>query len=165
MSCRLTAFLSDPELFMSEMERRTKDQESSKPDILQQVDDLEKRLQKVDAMDTELVSMKLREEITQVVYDRNLALNRAERTFIKDDLGRVQAVQAAHDEAKEATDSLIALHSQIKDKLGSATPAEKRWLLQTLDVQVTANEGEFSVALGVPPQYLDTSFCSTDRGL
>ncbi len=110
--------------------------------------------------------MKLREEITQVVYDRNLALNRAERTHIKGELGRVQAVQAAHDEAKEATASLIALHSQIKDKLGSATPEEKRWLLQTLDVQVTAkHEGEFSVALGVPPQYLDTSFCSTDRGL
>ena len=160
---RLTAFLSNPELFMAEMGRRTTDQESSKTDSNQQMDDLEKRLQKVDAMDTELVAMKLRGETTQVVYDRNLALNRAERTHIKEEIARAQAILATYQETKEATASLIALHSQVKDKLGSATPEEKRWLLQTLDVQVTAGQDEFNIQLGVPPQFLDTPFCTTDR--
>lgn len=86
-------------------------------------------------------------------------------THIKEEVGRLQATIAAHEEAKEATASLITLHSQVKDRLETSTPEERRWLLQTLDVRVTANEGEFSLALGVPPQFLDSTFCSTDRGL
>ena len=162
---RLAAILADPEVFMAEMQQRQADQQAAGPTFPQQLHDLENKLRKVDAMDTELVAMKLRGEINQVVYDRNLALNRAERTHIKEEVGRLQATIAAHEEAKEATASLITLHSQVKDRLETSTPEERRWLLQTLDVRVTANEGEFSLALGVPPQFLDSTFCSTDRGL
>ncbi len=162
---RLAAILADPEVFMAEMQQRQADQQAAGPTFPQQLYDLENKLRKVDAMDTELVAMKLRGEINQVVYDRNLALNRAERTHVKEEVGRLQATIAAHEEAKEATASLITLHSQVKDRLETSTPEERRWLLQTLDVRVTANEGEFSLALGVPPQFLDSTFCSTDRGL
>ena len=147
---------------MAEMTRRSTDQESGKSDILHQVDNLEKRLQKVDAMDTELVAMKLRAEVTQVVYERNLALNRAERTHIQEELGRAQAMLATHQEAKEATATLMALRAQVQDKLKSAAPEDRRWLLQTLDVKVTANSDGFILSMGVPSQFLDTSFCSTD---
>lgn len=37
-------------------------------------------------------------------------------------------------------------------RLQDATPEDRRWVMQMLDVRVTATESGFSVSLGVPTQ-------------
>jgi site-specific DNA recombinase len=84
----IAAFLKDPEIFMAEIEKKQSKNDNGESEIQRQLETLEKRLAKVDSMDTELVSMKLRDEIITEVYERNLALNKAERTHISEEIDR-----------------------------------------------------------------------------
>ena len=148
----VVAFLQDPAVFMAEMERRNDGQTMNKQEIEQCLAGLDRQLTRVDGKDQELIAIKLQYEITEGVFIRSLALIRAERAHINEEIVRQRALLATVEDNQAAVTGLVATRENLLARLEGATPEDRRWVMQILDVRVTATESGFSVSLGVPPQ-------------
>jgi site-specific DNA recombinase len=152
----VAAFLQDPEHFMAEMQRRQDSHVGGKADVQTHLEVLTRKLANVDGMDNEVVAIKVRGLINEEVFERSLALNRAERVHLTEEIDRKKAVLATLQDNQAAVETLVALRQQAAERLGGATPEDRRWLLQMLDTRITADENRFTVSLGVPPQPLES---------
>jgi len=153
---RVLAFLGNPEVFTAEMERRHEGQTMNREGIEQHLAGQDWRNTRLDSMDTELVAMKLRDEIDEEVYKRNQALNRAERVHIAEEIDPQRALLATVEDNQAAVARLVAMREQLVARLESATWEDQRWVMQMLDVRVTATDIGFTVSLRVPAQVAAT---------
>lgn len=153
---QVAAFLQDPEHFMAEMQRRQDSHVGGQAEVQAQLDSLARRLANVDGMDNEVVAIKVRGLINEEVFERSLALKRAERVHLTEEIERQNAVLATLEDNQAAVATLVVLRQQVAERLGSATSEDRRWLLQMLDTRITADENRFTVSLGVPPQQLES---------
>ena len=149
---RVSTFLSNPEVFMTEMERRNEGQTMNKEDIEQRLAALDRRNTRIDSMDTELVAMRLRDEINEEVYKRNQALNRAERVHMAEEIERQRALLATVQDNQTVVLGLVAMREQLVARLESAAPEDQRWVMQMLDTRITVTDNGFTVSLRVPAQ-------------
>jgi len=81
------------------------------------ITDLAKKIQGVDAMETELAGWKLRGLVSSVAFERQGALLRAERTYYEDAMSRQRATLETIRETDQATDGLMALRDRIQARL------------------------------------------------
>jgi hypothetical protein len=102
-------------------------------------------------METELVGLKLREQVSEKEFQCQSALLRAEQTHYRDEIKRQEQHVATLAESTKAIEALETVNKRIIGKLDGATDAEKRWVLETFKLRVTVREGEYEISTGVPP--------------
>ena len=148
----VSAFLQDPAVFMAEMEHRNDGQAMNKQEIEQRLTDLERQLTRTEGKEQELIAVKLQYDISEEAFKRSLALIKAERSHITEEVERQRALLAAVRDNQAAVAGMLAMRENLLARLEGATPEEQRWVMQMLNVRVTATESGYSVSLGVPPQ-------------
>lgn len=149
----VSAFLGDPQTLMAEMNRRRDGQGDSATQVRETVERLQRKIKDVDAMETDLVGMKLRGEASETAFERQSALLRAERTHYIDELERQGEAVKAVEETEAALNSIEQLREQIINKLETATPEDRRWALQALNTRVTHDKNGVEVSIGVPSHF------------
>jgi len=117
----------------------------------------------VDAMETELVGLRLRGQVSDTAFERQSALFRAERTHYADETGRQTQALETMKKAHEALKGLEKLREQIVGRLESATPEDRRWVLETLKTRVTVRKENVEVSIGIASQN-ETEIVSTAPG-
>ena len=145
----VSRFLSDPQTFMAEMERQRGDDESE-THIRQRIEELTTKLRNVDRMETELVGLKLQGQVSDVAFERQGALLRAERTFYQDEIECQQATLDTLQQSIDALDTIVQAREAITDRLAAATVEDRRWVLESLNTKVTTHQGRLDISIGVP---------------
>jgi site-specific DNA recombinase len=152
----VVGLLTDPEVFMAEMQRRYGNVDNTSAQIQESINTLERKLAKLVAMDTDLVNMKLREEIIPEVYERSLALNKAERAHYQEEIERLRRELAAIEQQHTSLEALEKVRDQIADKLTGASPEERQWVLKMLETRVQVGRERVCVSVGLPPVLVDS---------
>jgi site-specific DNA recombinase len=147
---KVCALLSDPVTFTTEMELQRGTGTSDEAHVRGTLETLRKKLNKVASMETELLTTKLRDLVSEEAVQRAGALLKAERTHYTEEMERQQAVLATLQQNKGALESLVALRDRIVTRLESATPEDKRWVLETLSTRITVSKDSLAVSVGVP---------------
>ena len=152
----VVGLLTDPAVFVAEMERRHGGTNNNGNQALQAIKALERKLSKLVALDTELVSMKIREEIIPEVFERSLALNKAERTNYQEDIDRLKGELAAIEQRHAAVEVLEQVRKRIAGKLASTSPEERQRVLMDLETRVQVGQELVSVSVGLPSLLVDS---------
>ena len=95
------------------------------------------------------------------MFKRNLALNKAERAYLTEEIDRQQVALESLNRSQDAVESLVGLQEQIGDRLLSASLEDQRWVLQTLSTRITVNQDGLVVSIGIPAQSMETVADST----
>ena len=128
-------------------------QEGQGAEAERKIADLNRRLADVDRRETELVVLRLRDAVSEVALDRNAALLRVERTHLTEEMERQRETMSALEQGQAAVASLKALREHMRDRLDSATPEDRRTVLET---RVTGGVGGIlEVSIGIPQQVAD----------
>lgn len=144
-------FLQDPRAFMAEVERRRAGR-GSHSELEERIALLRKKINHVDSLETELVGMKLRGQASDVAFERQSALLRAERVHCQDELERHNQTQVAMRETETAFEALATMRDSIIARLDSATLEDRRWMLQCLNTRVEVDGESVQISVGVPSQ-------------
>ncbi len=148
---KVSAFLRDPQLFAAEMERRKSGGGDEDSNIHETLDDLARKLRDVDRRETELVNLKLRGQVSEVPFEWSGALLRADRSYLLDEIQRQKAVLATRKRQEDAADTLTSLRGALVQRLETATPEGRRWVLEQLDTRITVpTTGDLEISVGVP---------------
>lgn len=150
----VAAFLSEPEVFMAEMDRRRGQGTDKTVDVQKVLETTERGLRKVTESETELVLLKVHGDVSEEAFASAGALLKAKRTHLKDELERHQAALATVDESQAALDSLEAIKDRIADRLKAATPEDRRWVLESMSTRVTVKGDCLEISLGVPTSFV-----------
>ncbi len=118
----MVGLLTDPAVFVAEMERRHGKADNNGNRVQESMKALDRKLAKLVALGTELVNMKLREEIIPEVFERSLALNKAERTQYQEEIERIKGELAVIEQQHAALEALEQVRERISDKLASPAP-------------------------------------------
>jgi len=102
----VSPFLSDPQTFLTEMDRQRRDSDSGEATVTSNIAELESKLRNVDKMETELVWMKLRGQASDEAFKQQGALLRAERVYYQDEIGRQKAELQTLTQATEALETV-----------------------------------------------------------
>jgi len=149
-------FLGNPDIFQAEMDRRVHGQEGQGAEAERKIADLNRRLANVDHRETELVALRLRDAVSEVALDCNAALLRVERTHLTEEMERQRETMSTLEQGQAAVTSLKALRKHMCDRLDSATPEDRRTVLETLETRVTVGVGGVQeVSIGTPQQVAD----------
>ena len=148
---KVAEFLSNPAMFLAELDSRRQSSAGLQSDGRDKIAAEERKLEEVTREETELLSQHLRELFPQEALDRNAALLRARRTYHMEEIERQRAVLATAERAQSAVESLEALRARFADRLDSATPEDRRQVLEALDTRITVTEtGGLDISIGVP---------------
>lgn len=148
---RVSAFLSDPEMFLAELESQRESSGDLRSDSKKKIAAAERELAEVTRQESELVNLRLRGVVSLEALDRSAALLRAKRTHYLDEIEREKAALATAEQVQAAVESLAALRDRIADRLDSATPEDRRRVLEVLDTRITVTEtGGLDISIGVP---------------
>ena len=105
----------------------------------------------VDRRETELVGLRLRGVVSDVALDRNAALLKAERSHIQEEIGRQEAQLTALNQSQAGAEAIKLLRERVVGKLNSATPEDRRFILEAVDTRVTVKHDKtLEISLGVP---------------
>ena len=105
----------------------------------------------VTRQESELINLRLQELVSQEALEQSAALLRARRTYHLEEIARQKEVLATSEQAQAAVESLAALRERIADRLDSATPEDRRRVLEALDTRITVTEtGGLDISIGVP---------------
>ena len=103
----------------------------------------ERKLVEVTRQESELVNLRLQELVSQEALEQSAALLRARRTDHQEEIARQEEVLATSEQAQAAVESLAALRARIADRLDSATPEDRRQVLEVLDTRITMTETDY----------------------
>ena len=102
------------------------------------------------------VALRLRDAVSEVALDRNAALLRIERTHLTEEMERQRETMSTLEQGQVAVTSLKALREHMCDRLDSATPEDRRTVLEILETRVTVGVGGIlEVSIGIPQQVAD----------
>jgi len=102
------------------------------------------------------VALRLRDAVSEVALDRNAALLRVERTHLTEEMERQRETMSSLEQGQAAVTSLKALGEHMCDRLDSATPEDRRTVLETPETRVTVGVGGVQeVSIGIPQQVAD----------
>ena len=147
---QVKSFLTDPHTFLAEIERQRGANTGGVSDVGTQLEQLERSLKNVDAMETDLVGLRLRGQVSDTAFERQSALLRAERAHYTEEMERQKEAWAAVQESESALNSLERLRDQILDQLASTTAQDRRWVLDALNTRVTARKEGIEISIGIP---------------
>ena len=98
-----------------------------------------------------MVALRLRGAVSEVALDRNAALLRVERTHLTEELERQRETMSTLEQGQAAVASLKALREHMYHRLDSATPEDRRTVLEALETRVTVGVGGvLAVSIGIP---------------
>jgi len=148
---KVVEFLSEPELFLTELESRRQSSAGEQSEGRNKIAAEERKLAEVIRQESELVNLRLQELVSQEALEQSAALLRARRTYHLEEIARQKEVLATSEQAQAAVESLAALRDRIADRLDSATPEDRRRVLEALDTRITVTEtGGLDISIGVP---------------
>ncbi len=133
-------FLLEPEMFYAEMNRRIDGTHTKEDEVMQRIQSLERRITDVVRRETELVALRLRGLVSDVALDRNASLLKAERSHIQDEIGRQEAELTALRESQAGAEAIKLLRERMVDKLNSASPEDRRFILEAVDTRVIVKQ-------------------------
>jgi hypothetical protein len=136
---------------MAEMNRQRGIHATGNVDIIERIESLERKISQVVGMETELLGLKVRAQVSDEAFQRQAAFLKAERTHYADEMERQQQHLATMEASNQSIDLLETMRDSILSKLTNATPQEKRWVLGTLNTRVTVREEQLDISIGVPP--------------
>ncbi len=144
-------FLSDPELFLAELESRRQSNAGQQSEGIKNIASEERKLAEVTRQESELINLRLQDLVSQEALEQSAALLRARRTYHLEEIARQKEVLATSEQAQAAVESLAALRARIADRLDSATPEDRRRVLEALDTRITLTETKgLDISIGVP---------------
>ena len=97
-------------------------QEGQGAEAERKIADLNRRLADVYRRETELVALRLRDEVSEVALDRNAALLRIERTHLTEEMERQRETMSTLEQGQAAVASLEALREHMCDRLELGHP-------------------------------------------
>ncbi len=148
---KVVGFLSDPALFLAELEDRRQSTAGQKSEGRNKIAAEERKLAEVTRQESELVNLSLQDLVSQEALEQSAALLRARRTYHLEEIERQKAILATSEQAQAAVESLAALRTRIADRLDSATPEDRRRVLEALDTRITLSETKgLDISIGVP---------------
>ena len=143
--------LTDPERVLNELELRRQSHSDAEAHAAEVLAGIEKRLTKVSDMEMELVSMRLNDGVSEEVFERQLALIRAERTWCADEQDRMARQLDDVRQSFATMEQIKDLQERISDKLARATFKDKRFVLEALETRITvAEDGAIRLSFSVP---------------
>ena len=152
----VVGLLTDPAVFVAEMNRRHGKADNNGNRVQESIKVLERKLAKLVALDTELVNMKLREEIIPEVFERSLALNKAERTHYQGEIEGLKGELAVIGQQHAAVEALEQVRERISGKLVSTSQEERQRVLRDLETRIQVGRELLSVSVGLPPVLVDS---------
>ncbi len=148
---KVVEFLSEPELFLAELESRRQSSAGEQSGGRSKIAAEERNLAEVTRQESELINLRLQELVSQEALEQSAALLRARRTYHLEEIARQKEVLATSEQAQAAVESLAALRARIADRLDSATPEDRRSVLEALDTRITLTETKgLDISIGVP---------------
>ena len=148
---KVVEFLSDPAFFLAELENRRQSTAGQKSEGKDKIAAEERKLAEVTRQESELINLRLQELVSQEALEQSAALLRARRTYHLEEIARQKEVLATSEQAQAAVESLAALRARIADRLDSATPEDRRRVLEVLDTRITLTEtGGLDISIGIP---------------
>jgi hypothetical protein len=153
-------FLSNPVVFMAEMERRQIGVNHDREQVGAAINELKAKVDKLIKAEANLAIERYRPDndskLSDEAYHRAGALLRAERVHYEDEIGRQKLVLDTMDTQAKALESLILVRDRMAHKLTDVSVEEKRWVLQNLETHIKAYPDRLEISIGVPNQIADS---------
>ena len=148
---RAVDLLTNPEVILGELDRRREAQAETETSIAESLARAEKRLAANEQAEMELVSLRIRGDVSDSVYERQKSLLKAERTWLGDETERLQRQQARVRQNFVTLEQVQALRDRLGAKLEGADYEAKRFVLEALETQVVvAPDGAMHIRFAVP---------------
>jgi site-specific DNA recombinase len=163
---RATTLLSSPETVLGGLERQRKTQEESEEVVQSALTAVIQRLNKVNSQEMELVSLRLRGDFGDEIYQKQLSLLKAERTWCQDERERLQSQLAAMRKHFLTIEQVQAMCAKFSNKLASATEEDRRSILESLGTNLAVGtDGRIRLTFTLPDfsDYVSSSRVS-DQG-
>ena len=151
--------MTDPEKVIGGWERQKQAQENSEEVLRHAIDAVTKRMKRADSQEMELVSLRVRGDFGDDIYQRQLVLIKAERTWCQDERNRLERQIEGMRQHLLTIEQVKALCAQFQDKLQNATPDNQRWLLERLETSLTVDaDGRIRLSFALPDftEYIPT---------
>jgi AMMECR1 domain-containing protein len=148
---RAVSLLSDPQTILDELERRRATREETGENIRELVKGVEQRLRRGEDDEMKLSTSWLRLGMSESVYQRQLALIKAERSWCTEERDRLNHQLAAVRQRFATIEQVEQLRERIGDKLVNAAFKDKRFVLEALDTRIAvAKNGSMRLSFTVP---------------
>ena len=136
---------------MNELELRRQSHSDAEAEATDVLAGIEKRLRKVNDMEMELVSMRLNDGVSEEIFERQLALIGAERTWCGDEQDRLARRLDDVRQSFATMEQIKVLQERVGGKLARATFKDKRFVLEALETRMTvAEDGAIRLSFSVP---------------
>jgi len=148
---KASGILNNPELILSELERRKEAQSTTEQTMLESLKQIERRLEANRQAEAKLVDLHSRGDVSQDVYPRVRAGYKAERSWCEEEMERLQKKLTLVREKFVTLEQVNALRGRLGEKLAKATPENRRFVLEALETQVTSQaDGSLNVTFSIP---------------
>ena len=143
--------LTDPTAILGELARRQSSQRETRDSVSDGLGHIDRRLRSVEDAEMKLVSMRLAEDVSESVFERQKALIAAERAWCVEERGRLHRQLERVKERFVTIEQVKALEERIGDKLARATFDDKRFVLEALETRITvAEDGTTRLWFSIP---------------
>ena len=153
------SLLTNPDIILGEMERRQQAQLETEASVEAELEHLARRTQNSDNAEMELVSLKVRGDITDTVFHRQKKLLGAERTWLDEERMRLRQRLESVREQFLTIQQVNSLRQRIGGKLDNTDFEAKRFVLEALEANILiGTDDTSSLTFSVP--HLATNFVS-----
>lgn len=163
---KATDLLTSPDTIIGGLERQQKMQVESEEVIRAALSSIVQRQTKMENQEMELVTLRLRGDFGDEIYQRQLALLKAERSWCQDEGERLERQLESMQQRALDVEKVRAMCSQFSSRLDNATEEDRRFILESLGTKVTVSEdGRIRLTFSLPDfsHYVSSSRVS-DQG-
>ena len=151
------SLLTNPDIILGELERRQQAQLETEASVEAELEHLARRTQNSDNAEMELVSLKVRGDITDTVFHRQKKLLGAERTWLDEERMRLRQRLESVREQFLTIQQVNSLRQRIGGKLDNTDFEAKRFVLEALEANILiGTDDTSSLTFSVP--HLATNF-------
>jgi hypothetical protein len=149
-------FLEQPELFLAEVGKHAGRSEEAAIQARTTLQRLERRLTQNAGYRQRAYDGFVRGLTDEETYHRVMAGYRAEESWLTQELERERRHLALAEQAALSVASVNELYGVLAERLSTATPGDKRFVLECLGTRILVQPEGISVGLSVPEQVLET---------
>jgi len=114
-----------PGVFLAEIHRHRGASQVGEVEITARIEALQRKLNKLNSMETDLVGLKLRGQVSQEVFEQQGALLKAERVHYQEETARQEQALQGHRERNEALGLSTGVESiPASPRAAEATPSD-----------------------------------------
>ena len=136
---------------LGELSHRASVQEQTEESITEALSRAERRLQANENAEMELVSLRIRGDLADDIFQRQKALLKAERAWLREETVRLQRQVEQVQQDFVTVEQVNTLRERVADKLDGADFDTKRMVLEALETRVlVAPDGALKVSFSIP---------------